>query len=214
MAENKTRLEALADPVRLAIVRRLARAHDGQSLAELSDAAQVHPNTARGHLSALVAGRIVQREHLVAKGRGRPSVRYRLVPNWALPAGDLRELVALLAAIILRDARTDDDRRLGPPPRGRARPPAVHRHPAPRPGAARRRRRGGGAHAAPHGVPVPARRARPPRTGVQPADGRRRRRAGDVRRARAHRRMRARPRPAQLPGRAAAGLSRQPPSAA
>ena len=111
MAENKTRLEALADPVRLAIVRRLARSHDGQSLAELSDAAQVHPNTARGHLSALVAGRIVQREHLVAKGRGRPSVRYRLVPNWALPAGDLRELVALLAAIILRDARTDDDRR-------------------------------------------------------------------------------------------------------
>lgn len=111
MAENKTRLEVLADPVRLAIVRRLAGAMHGQSLAELSDAAQVHPNTARGHLTALVAARVVDREHRPGKGRGRPAVRYRLVPNWALPAGDLRELAGLLAAIVLRDARSDEERR-------------------------------------------------------------------------------------------------------
>jgi len=111
MPENKTRLEALADPVRLAMVRWLARSHEGQSLAELSGAAKVHPNTARGHLSALVAARVVEREHLPSQRRGRPAVRYRLVRNWALPGGDLRELAALLAAIILREARADDDRR-------------------------------------------------------------------------------------------------------
>ena len=111
MAENKTRLEALADPVRLAIVRRLSGSKVSQSLTELSHAAHVHPNTARGHLSALVAARVVEREHVLSEGRGRPSVRYRLVRNWALPGGDLRELAALLAAIVLRDAQSDEERR-------------------------------------------------------------------------------------------------------
>jgi predicted ArsR family transcriptional regulator len=111
MAENKTRLEALADPVRLAIVRRLARSGEGQSLAELSQAARVHPNTARGHLAALVAARVVEREHLPGEGRGRPSIRYRLVPNWALPVTELRELAGLLAAIVLRDAHSNAERR-------------------------------------------------------------------------------------------------------
>jgi DNA-binding transcriptional ArsR family regulator len=45
-------LEAVADPVRLTIVRHLAR-HDSATLSELADAAGVHLNTVRAHVAAL-----------------------------------------------------------------------------------------------------------------------------------------------------------------
>jgi predicted ArsR family transcriptional regulator len=110
MPENKTRLEAIADPVRLALVRHLASAGESRSLQELSDVAGVHSNTARAHLRALVGARVVEREHLTGGGRGRPSVRYRLASEWTVPSTDLRELAALLAAIALRGVRSRSQR--------------------------------------------------------------------------------------------------------
>ena len=52
-------LDAVADPVRLRIVRHLA---DGGSatLAELADVAGVHPNTIRSHVAALEAADVLR----------------------------------------------------------------------------------------------------------------------------------------------------------
>jgi len=45
-------LDAVADPVRLRVVRHLAR-HDTATLPELAEAAGVHVNTIRGHVASL-----------------------------------------------------------------------------------------------------------------------------------------------------------------
>src|ERR671935_1541945 len=94
-------LEALADPIRLRIVRRLARAGSA-SLPELAAAAGVHRNTVRPHLATLERAGMVVRGRSRPEGRGRPAVRYRLRDEWALPTADFRGLAALLAAALER----------------------------------------------------------------------------------------------------------------
>ena len=74
-------LEAVADPVRLHLARRLAE-HGSGSLAELAKAADVHPNTARVHLAALQQAGVVSSHSERLPGRGRPRTTYRLVPGW------------------------------------------------------------------------------------------------------------------------------------
>lgn len=111
MPEKRTRLEVLADPARLALLRQLQARSESCSLEDLAAAADIHANTARGHLAALVAAKIAVREHAAGGGRGRPAVRYRLAEGWALPTTDLRDLAAILATIALREAHTDETRR-------------------------------------------------------------------------------------------------------
>ena len=96
-------LDAVADPVRLRVVRHLA---DGGSatLAELADAAGVHVNTMRTHIAALERAEVVESAQKAASGPGRPAVEYRLVDGWGLSSTDFLELAGLLAAALVRNA--------------------------------------------------------------------------------------------------------------
>jgi DNA-binding transcriptional ArsR family regulator len=98
-----SRLEALADPIRLRVVRELA-ARPGMSLRELAEAAGVHANTARSHVAALEEAGAIEREPSTPSGRGRPRQGYRLAPDWSPPTADFRGLAELLAAAVLRGA--------------------------------------------------------------------------------------------------------------
>jgi predicted ArsR family transcriptional regulator len=92
-------LDAVADPVRARLVRRLAT-EGPASLEELADAAGVHPNTARTHLHALEAEGFVTRTSEAAGARGRPPTRYRLREGWTLPDEGFLAMAELLAAAL------------------------------------------------------------------------------------------------------------------
>src|SRR4051794_3692132 len=96
-------LDAVADPVRLRIVRHLA---DGGSatLAELADVAGVHLNTIRTHVAALESAEVLESAQKAATGPGRPAAEYRLVDGWGLSSTDFLELAGLLAAALVRNA--------------------------------------------------------------------------------------------------------------
>jgi predicted ArsR family transcriptional regulator len=94
-------LDAVADPIRLRIVRHLT-ARGPASIAELAHAAGVHANTARAHVGALERAAVVQREAEAPRGRGRPALRFRLREDTAPPGVDLRALAELLAAAVGR----------------------------------------------------------------------------------------------------------------
>jgi predicted ArsR family transcriptional regulator len=103
-------LDAVADPVRLRIVRHLA---DGGSatLSELADAAEVHVNTIRAHVAALEEADVLVSAQKPASGPGRPAVEYRLVDGWGLSSTDFLELAGLLAAALVRNAPSAADLR-------------------------------------------------------------------------------------------------------
>jgi DNA-binding transcriptional ArsR family regulator len=103
-----TRLETLADPLRLEIVHHLER-HGDASPAELADAAGVHLNTVRPHLAELEADGALERVASPPAGRGRPALRYRLVPGWTLPSTDFRGLAEVLAAALARRGASADE---------------------------------------------------------------------------------------------------------
>src|SRR3954451_23860065 len=94
-------LDAVADPVRLRIVRHLA---DGGSatLTELADVAEGHLNTVRAHVAALGRADVLRSTVRTASGPGRPATEYRLVDGWGLASTDFLELAGLLAAALGR----------------------------------------------------------------------------------------------------------------
>jgi predicted ArsR family transcriptional regulator len=94
-------LDAVADPVRLRIVRHLADG-DSATLTELADVAGVHLNTIRAHVAALEQADVLQSAQKAASGPGRPAVEYRLVDGWGLSSTDFLELAGLLAAALVR----------------------------------------------------------------------------------------------------------------
>ncbi|MBA3621743.1 MAG: helix-turn-helix domain-containing protein [Euzebyales bacterium] len=96
-------LDVIADPVRLAIARHLA-AHGAASLPELADAAGVHVNTARPHVTAMEEAGLLVGERRPAEGPGRPAVDYRLAQGWTLSATDFLGLAELLATALVRSA--------------------------------------------------------------------------------------------------------------
>jgi predicted ArsR family transcriptional regulator len=95
-------LDAVADPVRLRIVRHLAR-HDSATLGELADAAGVHLNTIRTHVASLERAELLVSTQKPATGPGRPATEYRLADGWALSSTDFLELAGLLAAALARN---------------------------------------------------------------------------------------------------------------
>ena len=105
-----TRLAAIADPVRLNVVRHLSRA-PGASLPELAESAGVHLNTARPHVAALEAAGVLVREHATPAGRGRPRVGYRLAGDWSPPTADFLGLAELLGAAVLRSGQGPNELR-------------------------------------------------------------------------------------------------------
>jgi predicted ArsR family transcriptional regulator len=94
-------LDAIADPIRIEIVRHLA-ARGSASIAELSRAVGVHANTARAHVSALERAAVVVHEAEPPRGRGRPALRFRLREDAPPPGADLRGLAELLATAVGR----------------------------------------------------------------------------------------------------------------
>jgi predicted ArsR family transcriptional regulator len=94
-------LDAVADPVRLRIVRHLA-GEGSATLNELADTAGVHLNTIRSHVAALEQAGILESEQKAASGPGRPASEYRLVDGWGLSSTDFLELAGLLAAALVR----------------------------------------------------------------------------------------------------------------
>src|SRR3954463_962626 len=65
-----SRLDAIADPIRLRIVRRLSET-PAATLPELARAADVHLNTVRPHVAALEHAGVLTRERQGPPGRGR-----------------------------------------------------------------------------------------------------------------------------------------------
>jgi len=100
-------LDAVADPVRLRIVRHLAN-QDTATLGELADAAAVHVNTIRAHVAALEEAGVLASTQKPATGPGRPPTEYRLADGWGLSSTDFLELAGLLAAALVR-SRPDPD---------------------------------------------------------------------------------------------------------
>src|SRR3954447_9299076 len=96
-------LDAVADPVRLRLVRHLAE-HGSGTLSELAEAAGVHLNTIRVHVAALEEAGVLESEQKAASGPGRPAAEYRLVDGWGLSSTDFLELAGLLAAALVRNA--------------------------------------------------------------------------------------------------------------
>jgi predicted ArsR family transcriptional regulator len=94
-----TRLDALADPVRLSVARHLA-ANPDVTAPEVAASVGVHLNTARAHLSALTDAGVVQRRSERSGNRGRPIVRYRLRHRWAPRGDELLPLAALLGSAV------------------------------------------------------------------------------------------------------------------
>src|SRR2546423_14681423 len=102
-----SRLDAVAAPIRLRIVRRLAETPRA-TLPELADAAGVHLNTVRPHVQALEEAGVLTRERQVPQGRGRPPVGYRLAEGWTGPTTDFLGLAELLAATLVRTSPSTD----------------------------------------------------------------------------------------------------------
>jgi predicted ArsR family transcriptional regulator len=92
-------LKLIADPVRLAVIERLA-VGEPASLDDLAAAAGVHANTVRGHLATLEDAGAVARDHVPTGLRGRPALRYRLAAGYRVPSTDFKGLADLLAAAV------------------------------------------------------------------------------------------------------------------
>jgi predicted ArsR family transcriptional regulator len=89
-------LEAIADPVRLRVVRHLDE-HGPASLSELAGAAGVHVNTVRPHVMALEQSGILAGRQRTARGPGRRVIEYSLVEPLTLSANEFVGLAELLA---------------------------------------------------------------------------------------------------------------------
>jgi predicted ArsR family transcriptional regulator len=92
-------VDAVADPVRARLVRRLASSGPA-SLEDLARAAGVHPNTARAHLSALEAEGLVGRSTQPSDKPGRPRVVFSLEKEWTVPDDGFLAMAELLGAAL------------------------------------------------------------------------------------------------------------------
>jgi predicted ArsR family transcriptional regulator len=74
------------------------------TLAELSDAGELHPNTLRAHLEGLLDRGYVARANEPATGRGRPAHRYTVAGPRPAPAAELTGLAVALAGAVARSS--------------------------------------------------------------------------------------------------------------
>jgi predicted ArsR family transcriptional regulator len=103
-------LDAIAEPVRLRIVRHLADRAPA-TLAEIADAVDVHLNTVRAHVASLEAAGVLVAEPRPVPSRGRRPSEYRLAESWSLGATDFFGLAELLTAALVRSDLTEEDLR-------------------------------------------------------------------------------------------------------
>jgi len=96
-----TPAERLARPARRRIVEALTGAPEGATVAALAERFGVHQNAVRKQLAALRVAGAVSAEPQAPSGRGRPSVRWRLVAGGGDPVAEgHRELVRLLVGLV------------------------------------------------------------------------------------------------------------------
>ena len=96
--------QALADERRARIVDELRGASGGLDVRELGQRVGLHPNTVRWHLGVLVDDGLVRGLPEHGRGRGRPSVVYRLTGEGvAHDRDDYRLLATMLAGIVADD---------------------------------------------------------------------------------------------------------------
>jgi DNA-binding transcriptional ArsR family regulator len=90
-------LSGIADPIKLAVVRALARA-GAATVTELADACGASVGTVRRHLAALTASGVVTEESGSSDGftAGRPASRYQLPPSVLV---SVQELMLLFSAV-------------------------------------------------------------------------------------------------------------------
>jgi predicted ArsR family transcriptional regulator len=93
--------DAIADPIRLRIMRHLA-ARGSASIGELAQSTGAHANTVRAHAAALERAGVLDRVSAIPKGRGRPPIRFRLRDDTPPPGADAHGLAAVLAAALGR----------------------------------------------------------------------------------------------------------------
>jgi predicted ArsR family transcriptional regulator len=106
-------IEAIADPVRLGIVRFLSERAPATP-AEIADGIGVHLNTVRAHLSALESADVVVSSERAVAGRGRRPVEYAVADGSVMAATDFFALAELLAAAVVRsDVGAAELRELG-----------------------------------------------------------------------------------------------------
>jgi predicted ArsR family transcriptional regulator len=99
-------LESIADPTRLRIVRHLDE-RGGASLSEIAEAVGVHVNTARPHVQALEADRVLHSRQRQAQGPGRRVIEYFLAEPLTGNEADVMAMAELLAAALAR-AQVDE----------------------------------------------------------------------------------------------------------
>jgi predicted ArsR family transcriptional regulator len=100
-------LEAIADPIRLRVVRHIDE-HGPASLTELASAAGVHVNTVRPHVLSLEELGVLSPRQRAPSGPGRRVIEYRLAQPLALTESEFVGIAELLASALGR-ARLDDD---------------------------------------------------------------------------------------------------------
>lgn len=100
-------------PQRMDLLDLLAAEHAARTVDELARLSNLHPNTVRNHLDGLVLDGVVERSSERSGQRGRPSWRYRVVPERMAGAPEyvglamaLAEQLARVSADPARTART------------------------------------------------------------------------------------------------------------
>jgi predicted ArsR family transcriptional regulator len=101
MSQRSEAIGAVAHPVRLRVLKHLNDA-GAASIQELAEAAGVHENTVRAHVSALEASGLVVGESRSGAGPGRPGVQYRLTPDGERIDQEFMGMGELLAAVVGR----------------------------------------------------------------------------------------------------------------
>ncbi|WP_153506197.1 helix-turn-helix transcriptional regulator [Cumulibacter manganitolerans] len=96
-APTPTRSLPPLSPQRLEMLNRLAAQPGDRSVDELAGASGLHPNTVRAHLEGLVDEGLVERTAGRTGQRGRPSWRYRVVPERTAGAPEYVGLAIALA---------------------------------------------------------------------------------------------------------------------
>src|SRR4051794_18972930 len=89
---------------RAAIVGRLRAARDGLDTNALASLLELHPNTVRWHLGILGDAGLVEPTPQPRRGRGRPSILYRLTPDGvAHDRDEYRLLATMLTGLVAAD---------------------------------------------------------------------------------------------------------------
>ncbi|RBY79665.1 metalloregulator ArsR/SmtB family transcription factor [Blastococcus sp. TF02A-26] len=92
-----------------AVLERLQRSPGWITVAGLAAELEVHQNTVREHLDALVERGLAIRERAAARGRGRPAWRYAAAIDRAEPDARVRDYAGLAGALAGHLARTAAD---------------------------------------------------------------------------------------------------------